>query len=69
MGGLQLANILLFDKASNLSWLRRICNQTDGRASFPHYYNIDKAIFYGRIYIENIEQTIKMLLGLMLCRP
>ena len=25
--------------------LRRICNQTEGWAPFPRYYNIDKAIF------------------------
>ena len=59
MGGLQLTNILLSDKALKLSCLRRICNQTEGLASFPHYYKIDKAIFYGSIYIENIEENME----------
>ena len=31
---LQLTIILLFDKALKLSWLRGICNQTEGLASF-----------------------------------
>ena len=57
LGGLHLTNILLFDKAlMKLSWPRRICNQTEGWASFPRYYSIDKAIFYGSIYIKNIEK-------------
>ena len=29
LDGLQLLNMLLFDKALKLPWLRRICNQTD----------------------------------------
>ena len=66
LGVLQLTNILLFDKALKLSWLRRVCNQMEGWASFPHYYKIDKAMFYGSIYIDNIEKIWKILFGLMI---
>ena len=40
LGGLELTNILLFDKALTLSRLRRICNQEEGWASFPRCYYI-----------------------------
>ena len=46
LGDLELTNILLYDKALKISWLRRICNQTEGWASFPLYYNIAKAILW-----------------------
>ena len=65
VGVLQLTNILLVDKALKLSWLRRVFNQTEGWASFPHYYKIDKAMFYGSIYIEKFNKIWKILFGLM----
>ena len=59
LGGLQLTNILLFDKALKLSWLKRICNQTEGWASFLHYYKIDRAIFTVVLTLKTLKKYWK----------
>ena len=59
LSGLQLTNILLFDKAFKLSLLWRICSQTESWAFF-HTIIILIQQFYGSTYIENIEQNINL---------
>ena len=50
LGGLQMTNILMFDKALKIFWLKRLHNEEDGWEKFPRHFKIDKIPIFGDMY-------------------
>ena len=50
LGGLKMTNLLTFNNALKLSWIKRLVNPEDGWEQFPRHYNIQKIILFGDRY-------------------
>ena len=58
LGGLKMTNILVFNNALKISWLKRLNDPNDGWEQFPRHYNIHRIILYGDKYPNLIMKKI-----------
>ena len=56
-GGLKYLNLEIFDKALKTTWVRRIINEDEGWATFPHHYKIHRLFLFGNIYFDTIREN------------
>ena len=59
LGGLKLTNLGIFDASLTLSWLKRLINQSTGRAEFPIQYKIIDMLRYGNNFPKKIVKKIQ----------
>ena len=57
-GGLCLTNLLNFDLALKITWLKRVQSQNSGWSEFAHASNIHKIVIYGDLFAEKLSISI-----------
>ena len=56
-GGLKYSNLVSFDKALKITWLRRILKENSGWCIFPIFFNIHKIFLFGDDYLNTLWQS------------
>ena len=57
-GGMKLHNLLLFSKCLKISWMRRLESSTGNWTYIPREIGIDKCIFLGSKYTEDLHKKM-----------
>ena len=58
-GGLCLTNLVNFDLALKVTWLKRVQSQNSGWAEFAHASNIHKIVIYGDLFAKKLSISIR----------